>query len=134
MAATSASQIPLESSIKDKAPSAGLPAGKEIRLALEKLDLWIEGQSFRGWDPHDALNSRLIRQLTLQNRLAGIFWLQLLKRSPVNLRNLLAIPKAYNPKGMGLFLASYVRKLKMTGDAQHQARVCFLARWHELGI
>jgi len=38
---------------------------------------------------------------------------QLLKRSPVNLRGLLAIPKTQNPKALALFLSSF---LKMTAE------------------
>ena len=100
-----------------------------ITSAGERLDAWIEGQGFRGWDPHDALTSPLIRGLTGHSRLAGIFWLQLLKRCPLNFRPLLGIPKDYNPKGMGLFLASYARKYAVTQDARHRERVAFLGRW-----
>lgn len=101
----------------------------QVTSALQSLDSWIEAQGFRGWDPHDALNSPFIRRLTLQNRYAAIFWLQLLRRSPLNLRPLLAIPKDYNAKGMGLFLASYARKYSVTHDPQHRDSVKFLAEW-----
>lgn len=100
-----------------------------ITAALGGLDSWIEDQGFRGWDPHDALNSPLVRRLALQNRFAGIFWVQLLKRSPLNLRPLLAIQKGYNPKGMGLFLASYARKYVVSHDPRYRENVTFLARW-----
>src|SRR6202012_1073457 len=54
------------------------PAGDSLNIAraLEKLDAWIEGQQFRGWDPHDALNSPLLRALTFGNRYLGIATLQ----------------------------------------------------------
>lgn len=100
-----------------------------IQQALWKLDDWIEGEAFKGWDVYDALNSRLLRRLTFDNRLLGIVWVQLLKRSQVNLRPLLGIPKEYNPKGMGLFLASYLCKYQMTGDARHLDRVNFFSNW-----
>ena len=101
----------------------------EIVSALDQLDSWVEGQRFRGWDPHDALNSPLLRRFTLQNRFAGIFWVQLLKRSPLNVRPLLRVPQGYNPKGMGLFLASYARKYAITRDPQQRGYIAFLARW-----
>lgn len=87
-----------------------------------RLDAWLEAQQFRGWDPHDALNSPVLRALTFGNRYLGIAWLQLVKRSPLNLRPVLGVPKGHNPKGMGLFLASYLRK----GDVE---RSRFFARW-----
>lgn len=109
--------------------SAASRLPSKIISALERLDSWIESEHFRGWDPHDALNSPLIRRLTQQNRFAGILCLQLLKRSPLNLRPLLAIPKGYNPKGMGLFLASYARKYAVTHNPQQREYVTFFARW-----
>src|SRR5437868_2984242 len=78
-----------------------------LRHASDALDHWIEAEGFAGWDPYDALNSPLLRALTFGSRRLGQVWVQLLKRSPLNLRSLLRISKGYNPKGMGLFLASY---------------------------
>ena len=101
----------------------------EIMTALESLDSWVESQRFRGWDPHDALNSPLLRALTLKNRFAAIFWMQLLKRCPLNLRHILGISQGYNPKGMGLFLASYARKYAVTRDAQQRDFLIFFIRW-----
>ncbi|RME48067.1 MAG: delta-aminolevulinic acid dehydratase [Chloroflexi bacterium] len=101
----------------------------QLYTALHKLDTWIEGQHFKGWDPHDALNSPLLKRLTLGSRWLAIVWVQLLKRSPINLRALLGVPKGYNPKGMGLFLASYLRKYRLSGDPQHLERVRFFAKW-----
>jgi hypothetical protein len=101
----------------------------QLEEALHKLDTWIELEHFKGWDPHDALTSPLLKRLTFGNRLLGIAWVQLLRRSPVNLRPLLGVPKGYNPKGMGLFLASYLRKYQMTGDPQHLERARFFADW-----
>ena len=103
--------------------------GGLVRSALTRLEQWIEAQDFKGWDPHDALNSPLLKRLTFRNRWLGIAWVQLLKRSPFNLRSLLGVPKGYNPKGMGLFLASYLRKYQMTGDPQHLERMRFFVDW-----
>ena len=86
----------------------------EIRLSLAALDRWIERNEFKGWDPHDGLNSPLVKRLTFGSHLLGIVALQLIKRSPINLRPLLGVKKGYNPKGMGLFLASYLRKSDAT--------------------
>lgn len=100
-----------------------------VASAGRRLDSWIEGEEFYGWDPHDALNSPFLRALACGTRLGGVLWLQLLKRSPINLRPILGIPKGYNAKGMGLFLASYVRKYRITQDRAHLERVGFFARW-----
>jgi hypothetical protein len=107
----------------------GSPAGHDIEAATRRLDHWVEAQGFRGWDPHDALRSPLLRDLTFGNRYLGIIWLQLLRRSPINLRPLLGVPKGYNPKGIGLFLGSYLRKWQCTGDPAHARRVAQFADW-----
>ena len=102
---------------------------ERIREAAGRLDTWIEREGFKGWDPHDALNSPLLKRLTFGRRLPGIAWVQLVKRSPLNLRPLLGVPKGYNPKGMGLFLASYLRKYRMSKDARHREQARFFADW-----
>lgn len=87
---------------------------QELELALDRLDAWIENEGFRGWDPHDALNSSMLRRIAGDNRLIGMALVQCLRRSPVNLRPLLRVPKEHNPKAMGLFLASYAQKFAST--------------------
>jgi hypothetical protein len=102
---------------------------KEVASALSKLDFWIEREGFSGWDPHDALNSRALKALTFGNRRLGQVFLHVLKRCPINVRPLLGIKKGCNPKGMGLFLASYWRKYQMSKQARHLERVNFFADW-----
>ena len=102
--------------------------------SLYELDTWIEQESFLGWDPHDALNSRLLHFLTFNNRRLGQMWVQLLKRSPVNFRRLLGVPKGYNPKGMGLFLTTYARRYGQLGDLQDLEKTLFFADWLEENV
>jgi len=96
---------------------------------VERLDRWVEGQGFKGWDPHDALNSPLLKDLTFGNRYLGIVWVQVMRRSPLNLRRLLGVRQGYNPKGMGLFLGAYIRKWQTSGSAEHARRVEFFVDW-----
>ncbi len=104
------------------------PAGR-LEAALERLDEWIEREGFRGWDPHDALRSRGLKRLSLGSRRLGIVWVQLFKRSPVNLRPLAGVGKTYNAKAMALFLASYLRKFQAGGQACHLERARYFAEW-----
>jgi hypothetical protein len=100
-----------------------------VARSAERLDAWIEAEKFRGWDPHDALNSPFVRALTFGSRYLGIAWLQAVKRSPVNLRPLLCVPKGHNPKAMGLFLASYARKYAISGERRHLEIATQMAKW-----
>lgn len=79
----------------------------EVKETLNRLRQYCEGQDFAGWDPYDALNSPFMPVLSLGTKYGRIAWTQFLRRSPVNLRPLLRIPKGHNPKGLGLFLRSY---------------------------
>ena len=100
-----------------------------IVAALDRLESWIEQEGFVGWDPFDALNSPILSYLTFGNRRIGQVWVQLLKRSPLNLRPLLRIPKGRNPKAAGIFLASYWRKYLLSQDPRYLERTEFFANW-----
>lgn len=75
-------------------------------LRAVALRIWTEaaGREFRGLDPYDALNSRLLAPLLPRSRFLRLAVIQGVKRSPVNLRPLLRVPPGLNPKGIALFL------------------------------
>jgi hypothetical protein len=78
-------------------------------VALRLLE-YCQSQGFAGWDPYDGLNSRLFKACkALDFKYARLVFIQLLKRSPINLRSLLLIPKEQNPKAIALFLSSIVK-------------------------
>ncbi len=82
------------------------------RAALELL-AYCRSNAWAGYDPYDALNSRVFRALPFLNfRLARLALTQGVKRFPVNLRPLLLVPKTPNPKGIALFLSALVRLSK----------------------
>jgi len=105
------------------------PRVTEISAALGRLDAWIESESFQGWDPYDALNSPLLRVAANRNRVLGAAIVQSIRRSPLNIRPLLAIRKGYNPKAMGLFLATYAQKFLATRQDGYLERVRFFYDW-----
>jgi hypothetical protein len=78
----------------------------DIKSSLERLQLYIEAEEFKGYDPYDTLLSPIpFHWLT---RYGQAIATQVQKRNPVNIRPLLGIKKEYNPKGMGLLLHGYV--------------------------
>jgi hypothetical protein len=82
--------------------------------ALKLLD-YCRSNEWAGYDPYDALNSRLIASVPiLSSRVPRIVLTQVLKRSPVNIRPLALVPKTQNPKALGLFLSA-VLKLARAG-------------------
>ncbi len=76
--------------------------------SFNKLKTYCEAQNFAGWDPYDGLNSRVFQATPLKHwDLARLAWIQGFKRSPINFRKLLLVPKEHNAKGIGLFLTAY---------------------------
>lgn len=92
---------------------------RELATVTRKLFDYCRTNNWAGHDPYDALNSELFKCLPFLN-----FWLprlamtQILKRSPINFRTLLMIPKTQNPKALGLFLMALLKmdKLGMLDD------------------
>src|SRR5438132_4848573 len=79
-----------------------------------KLLAYCEANDWAGYDPYDALNSRVFTALPfLNSRLPRLVLTQALKRSPINIRRLLLIPKTQNQKAIALFLMAFVRLLKL---------------------
>jgi hypothetical protein len=100
-----------------------------VQESLERLEAHLVKERFRGYDPYDALTSPVFRLPVLRSakvpRLAAI---QGVKRSPVNFRPLLGIPKGYNPVTLALVLeGSVYRALADTVRAEvhlQRARGC----------
>jgi hypothetical protein len=84
-----------------------------LKEAVINLRKRIEKQDYRGFDPYDALNSWLFK-LPLFNKNKPIRFIgqQLIKRFPLNLRYLLAIPKGENPVSLGLSIQAYAYLLR----------------------
>jgi len=76
-----------------------------IEDSLIKLQQYIEGESYKGYDPYDTL--MYIIPFVRINKWLAIIATQVQKRNPINIRPLLGIKKDYNPKGLGLILHAY---------------------------
>ena len=82
----------------------------DVETAAQKLFAYCRANDWAGYDPYDALNSRLFKALpVLNSRLPRLVLTQALKRSPINVRRLLQIPKTQNPKAIALFLSALLK-------------------------
>ncbi len=89
----------------------------EIESVIHKLSKYCQANDWSGYDPYDALNSRIFRSFPFLNRkVPRLVLTQALKRSPINPRRLALIPKTQNPKAIGLFLSAFL-KLSRIGIA-----------------
>ncbi|MFN2579045.1 MAG: hypothetical protein ABR607_15325 [Pyrinomonadaceae bacterium] len=76
----------------------------DLKTAHRDLWKWCREQGLAGYDPFDALNSRLFQATPFKrSRAARLAWTQLHKRSPINLRSLAGIPRSRNAKAIALF-------------------------------
>lgn len=82
---------------------------QELIKSFSSLKSYCEHEQFKGWDPYDGLNSRLLMSIPgLKNwGLYRLCVIQLFKRNPINLRKIALVPKDYNAKGIGLLLQGY---------------------------
>lgn len=93
---------------------------KELEEIYDALYQWCDAEGFAGWDPFDGLNSRYFRATPLTRFApARLVFLQIVKRSPFNLRPLLGVAKGINPKGIALFALSETARFRTNFRPQH---------------
>jgi hypothetical protein len=98
----------------------------DVKATTLKLVAYCRANDWAGYDPYDALNSPLFGKLPfLDYRLPRLALTQTLKRSPVNFRSLLRIPKTQNPKAIALFLSAFIT-LERVDAAYHQGDIDFM--------
>ncbi|MET2851319.1 aspartate-semialdehyde dehydrogenase [Vibrio owensii] len=85
---------------------------------------------FKGYDPFDGLNSKLFDMFpSLRSGVFGLAWIQLFKRSPINLRSCLRVPKKRNPKGVALFILGMLEQQRNSSDITLLEESMKLADW-----
>jgi len=100
----------------------------KLEKSITSLLDYCKANDWAGYDPYDALNSRIFRCLPfLDFRLFRLALTQLLKRSPINIRSLLLVPKMQNPKAIALFLMAFL-KLKKLGLLQDENLITLMTQ------
>jgi hypothetical protein len=96
----------------------------------ERLLASMRAEEYAGYDPFDSLNSRVLQATPFYNsEWVRLAWLQLGKRSPINLRPLLKVPRLRNPKGIGLVIAGMLQDYARTADDRLLSEARMLADW-----
>ncbi|WP_299119769.1 delta-aminolevulinic acid dehydratase [uncultured Winogradskyella sp.] len=106
-----------------------------IASNFKRLKSYCEAENFKGWDPYDGMNSKVFQALPLKHwDLARLAWIQGFKRSPINFRKILLVPKEHNTKGVSLFLLGYCRlyQLAKNGNDEFGTKEEILQRINEL--
>lgn len=92
----------------------------DLKTTYVRLYSYCAAQDFSGRDPFDALNSEVFQKLPLKNlRFARLAFLQIVKRSPVDLREMLGVREGVNPKALALFALAEMSRYREGGDERH---------------
>ena len=100
----------------------------QIKARLTQLENFARVRDYAGYDPYDALNSPILRILSMGTKWGRVACTQALKRCPVNFRPLLGIRPGQNPKGLGLFLEGYARLHRLEPRDEYFERASHLIR------
>ena len=102
---------------------------KIVRINRDLLSK-IESDRYKGYDPYDYLNSILFKSSPLNNiYLTRLLWIQFGKRSPINFRKILLVPKERNPKGISLIILGLINDFQRTQDEYYLNEAKILANW-----
>ena len=93
---------------------------QDIFDLINKIDNNFRSQDYKGWDLYDALLSPLFKSGSIFDRsILRYFWTQVNKRSPINFRPLMGVPKSSNPKGLSLILRGYCQLYNITQNSKY---------------
>jgi hypothetical protein len=109
----------------DRPPTATTQlAGRNLADVLERVFDTARSVEFEGYSKHDALNADWLAHLAGGSRLRRLAAIQVVTRSPVDLRTLARVRKARNPKGLSLFARALLARSRLTGspDDANEAR------------
>jgi uncharacterized protein YyaL (SSP411 family) len=88
--------------------------------SIDSLYSWVKKEGYYGWDPYDALNSRIVQRLCMGNPYLEILIIQFNKYSPINLRPLLKIEKGRDLKGTALFAQAHSKMYNITKEERYK--------------
>jgi len=96
----------------------------DLQTAHRELWRWCRAQGYAGYDPFDGLNSRFFQALPLKNsRVARLAWTQFHKRSPINFRPIVGIPRERNAKAVALFALAALADFRRRPTKENEIEV-----------
>lgn len=108
----------------------------QISMTLEnKQEILInvlnfaEEQDYSGYSKFDALNSSFLERLSFNNKWLRLFYTQIVKELPFNIRPVLRVTKSRNPKAIALFARAYFSLYQETSDTEYLKKGESLVQW-----
>jgi len=99
-----------------------------IEDSLNRVEQWVEGHKYRGYEPFDGLSS-WFRPLTFGNLFAERLLLQLIRQCPVNLRPLMGVTPKESTKGRGYMAAGYLSRYRTIEDLEYLRKAESCLAW-----
>jgi len=99
-----------------------------IFKSIKKLEQWVESHDYKGFDPGDGLTS-FLRPLTFNNLFLSRLLLQLIWKSPINLRPLLGVKPRDSFIGRGYMAWGYLTMLKTTKETDYERKASACLEW-----
>jgi len=104
----------------------GHPSHEQV---LDQVLQVARSDRYEGYSKHDGLNSAILARLAGGSRLRRLGAIQLVTRSPVDVRRLVGVRKARNAKGLSLFARALLARHRMTGSADDALQARELLDW-----
>jgi len=101
---------------------------KYLINSILKLDHWLEEHKFKGYEPRDALSSKL-SPLTLRNLFIERVLQQIVLRHPFHIRPLIGVKPRMSTIGMGFLARGYIRLWKATQESIWKERAIYSLDW-----
>jgi hypothetical protein len=111
-------------------PTVTARRGAGTRLeVLDRVLQTARSADYAGYSKHDGLNSPVLAFLAGSSRLTRLGAIQVVTRSPVDIRALVGVRRARNAKGLSLFARALLARHRMTGSANDAAQARELLDW-----
>src|SRR5215467_9932215 len=104
-------------------------AGTQHLGVLDRVLQVARSDNYQGYSKHDGLNSPLLARLGGDSRLRRLGAIQVVTRSPVDIRPLVGVRKARNAKGLSLFARALLARHRITGSADDAREARELLDW-----
>ncbi|MBV9205492.1 MAG: hypothetical protein JO037_08825, partial [Actinobacteria bacterium] len=96
---------------------------------LDRVLATARSDRYEGYSKHDGLNSPFLARLAGGSRLRRLGAIQVVTRSPVDVRRMLGVRKARNAKGLSLFARALLARHRLTGSADDAREARELLDW-----
>ncbi len=96
---------------------------------LDRVIATARRDDYEGYSKHDGLNAPWLERFAGGSRMRRLVAIQLVMRSPVDIRPVVGVHKARNAKGLSLFARSLLAQYRLFGSTDRAAEASKLLDW-----